>query len=170
MINNDTIINFVKENNLFIGLFVLLIVRIIPPEWAGFWKYNNNKEVDGRAQRITLLRYILHSVVDSCLSSFLIPILSIFGLKNMVTLVILAVVIINVFVQQQISGPVVTLVGIGIITLYLDKLIDTGKSIKLFGGLVNWEKEIQRVGPLNGIHKIGSEKKDSNNNKKEKAT
>lgn len=156
MLNNDTIINFVKENYLFIGAFILLIARIIPPEWAGFWKYNNNKEIDGRAPRITLLRFIFHSVVDSLLTSFLIPILSMFGLKNMVTFVILAVVVINIFVQQQISGSVVTLVAIGIITLYLDRLIDTGKTIKLFGGLLTWEKEIQRESQKN----IGGNKKE----------
>ena len=167
MKTNDIIINFVKENCLLIGLFVLLIIRIVPPEWAGFWKYKNNREIEGKAPKITPLRFIFHSVVDSLISSFLIPILSMFGLKNMVTLVILAVVVINILVQQQISGSVVTLVGIGIVALYLDKLIDTGTSIKLFGGLVSWEKEKRGVDPLDSTQKIEPQKK-VRENKEEK--
>jgi glycosyltransferase involved in cell wall biosynthesis len=36
---------------------------------------------------------------------------------------------------------VVTLISIGIISLYLERLIETGKTIRLFGNLINWERK-----------------------------
>jgi len=121
--------------------FLIFIPKIVPPEWSGFWKHNKvNEPTSGLAPKITILKFILHNIIDSILSAFLIPILAMFGLKNMVTLVILTVVLFNIIVQKEITAPAVTLVGIGILALYLERLIETGKHIKLFGGLIDWEK------------------------------
>jgi len=141
MQTNVHIIDFLKQNYLLVIIFLLFIPKIIPPEWCGFWKYNKfNDPSSGLAPKITILKFILNNIVDSILSAFLIPILAIFGLKHMVTLVILVVVFFNIVIQKEISVQAVTLVGIGIITLYLERLIETGKHIKLFGGLIDWEK------------------------------
>lgn len=141
MNSNIEIIKFVENNYLILWLMILFLIRIIPPEWAGFWKYNNNKESDGNAPKLTLLHFFLHNAFDSILRAFLIPLLGAFVFKNIVTLVILIVVLFDVFVQHQISAAAVTLVGIGIVSLYLERLIETGKQIKLFGGLLSWEKD-----------------------------
>ena len=141
MSTNNIIINFIINNIYLIALFLLFTIRIVPPNWAGFWKYNNNKEKDGNAPKITLLRFILTNLIDSILSSFIIPFLAAFEFKKMVTLIIFIVVIFDIFFRHQISTAAVTLVAIGIITLYLEKLIESGKIIKLFGGLITWEKD-----------------------------
>lgn len=141
MITNNIIFDFIINNFLLLVIFILFIIRIIPPQWAGFWKYNNNQEADGKANKISFLRFILHSLVESIFGAVLIPLLAGFGLKNMVTFIIFIVVIFDVFIRNQISGGAVTLVGIGIVVLYLDRLIETGKHIKLFGGLLIWDKD-----------------------------
>jgi len=143
MSTNRLIIEFVINNYILIGLLLLFIVKIVSPEWAGFWKFNNNKESDGLAPKITLLKLILHNFFDSVLSAFLIPLLAMFEFKKMVTFVIFVVVVFDVFIRHQISGGTVTLTGIGIVALYLERLIETGEELKFLGGLFSWKKNNQ---------------------------
>src|SRR5258708_18113241 len=58
---NIAIVNFLINNIVLILLLAISILRVVPPEWAGFWKFNNNKESDGRAPRITIINFILTS-------------------------------------------------------------------------------------------------------------
>ncbi len=137
---NKLVLDLILNNWILVLLFLFSIVKIIPPEWAGFWKYNNNKESDGLAPKITLLKLILHNFFDSVLSAFLIPLLAMFEFQKMVTFVIFVVVVFDVFIRHQISGGTVTLTSIGIIALYLERLIETGDEIKFLGGLFFWKK------------------------------
>lgn len=145
---NSEVIIFLEKNIILIVLLVISILKIVPPEWAGFWKFTNNKESDGKAPRITILNLVLVNFFDSIVRSFFIPLLAAFGLKNMVTLVILIVVVFDIFFRNQISTAAVTLTSVGIIALYLESLIETGKHIKLFGGLLTWEKEDSKITPF----------------------
>jgi len=156
---NLQIINLIKDNFILIAFVILMLLRIIPPEWAGFWKYQNNKESDGRAPKISFLRLVLHNLIDSILSAALIPLMAAFGFKNIITLIIFIVVGFDIFFRHQISGEAITLVGVGIIALYLDRLIETGKHIKLFGGLLTWDKDEKPAGE-------NSESKDNRNQSK----
>lgn len=52
MNTNILIIDFVKNNWILILLSILLLSKIIPPEWAGFWKYKNDKAEDGQPRRL----------------------------------------------------------------------------------------------------------------------
>jgi len=140
MRTNTLVIDFLKNNFLLMGLFIICIWRIIPQEWAGFWKYNNNRESEGRAPKISILRLVLHNTFEGATSSFLIPLLAAFSFKNTVTIIVFVVVSFDIFFLHQISGHIITLISIGIIALYLERLIETGKNIKLFGGLISWEK------------------------------
>lgn len=140
MQTNQLLIDFIVNNFVLLLILLISILRVIPPEWAGFWKYNNNKESDGHAIKLSILSFILQNLVDSVLRTFVINFLTAFNFKNMVTFIIFAIVIFDVFIRKQISGAAVTLIGIGIVALYLDRLIETGKHIKLFGGLLTWEK------------------------------
>lgn len=141
MDTNSLIIDFVKNNYLAIILILFSILKIVPPEWAGFWKYVNNKESEGKAVRITLLNLLLTNFLDSVIRSFFIPLLAAFGLKNMITLIIFLVVGFDIFFRGQTSTQAVTLVAVGIIALYLDILVETGKKITFFGGLLRWERK-----------------------------
>lgn len=141
MDTNSVIITFILKNILLVLLLVVSILRVIPPEWAGFWKFNNNKEKDGRAPRITIINFVLTSLFDSVIRAFFIPLIATFGLKNMVTLIIFLVVVFDIFISNQITTQSVTLVAIGIVALYLDRLVETGKKIVFFGGLLRWEKD-----------------------------
>jgi len=144
MDSNRLIIEFITNNWILILLFSFTITKVIPPEWAGFWKFNNNIKSDGLSPRITLLKLVLHNFFDSVLSAFLIPLLAMFEFKKMVTFVTFVVVVFDVFIRHQISGGTVTLTGIGIVTLYLDRLIETGDEIKFLGGLFSWKKHNQQ--------------------------
>lgn len=153
MINtNSVVINFVKDNYILLIISLMLIIilplKIIPPEWAGFWKYNNNKKNEGQAPKITILQFFLNNVFDGTLRSFFIPMLVAFNLKNTITFIILSVVIVNILSLKQISPAAITLVGIGILALYLEKLIETGRSIKFFG-LLTWEKDSRQQTTVN---------------------
>lgn len=138
---NKEIIGFLINNIVLILLLIISILRIVPPDWAGFWKFNNNKEADGIAPRITVVNFILTSLFDSIIRAFFIPLIATFGLKNMVTLIIFLVVAFDIFFRNEITTQSVTLIAIGIVALYLDKLVETGKRITLFGGLLRWEKD-----------------------------
>ncbi len=144
---NDLLFRFIIGNLLFIVLLIALVfasvIKIIPPEWSGLWKYNNNRKEDGSAPKLTFLNFILLNFFDSIVRSVFLPLISSFGLKNMVTLIIFIVVIFDFFFRHQISGQGVTLISVGIVALYLERLIETGKRISLFGGLLTWEKEDQ---------------------------
>lgn len=143
MINtNVEIISFFENNFILFGLILISLIRIVPPEYAGFWKYNNNKEEEGRAPRITLLNFILTSLFDSVIRAFFIPLVAAFGLKNMVSLVIFLVVTFDIFFRNQISTQSVILIAIGIVALYLEQLVETGEEIEFFGGLLHWKKRL----------------------------
>ncbi|HAS34160.1 hypothetical protein A3J91_03175 [Candidatus Peribacteria bacterium RIFOXYC2_FULL_58_10] len=58
----------------------------------------------------------------------------------MIPFIIFAVVIFDIFVKSQISNQAVTLIAIGIIALYLDELVKTGKKISFFG-VITWERK-----------------------------
>ena len=138
---NSLIVAFLTGNFFSLAILLASLIKVIPPEWAGFWKYNNNNSAEGKAQKITALNWLLHMIFASLVQSFFIPLIAAFGLKNMVTLVILMVVGFDIFSRKQVSTASVTLTAIGIIALYLDRLVETGKTIKLFGGLLLWERK-----------------------------
>ena len=140
---NQLIIPFIQNNSLiiFFILFLLSLIKVIPPEWCGFWKYVDKDEKKGLTSKVTILNWMLHMIIDSLIRSFVLSLLSAFGLKNMITLIIFIVTSFDVVVNQQISPQSVVLVGIEIITLYLDKLVNTGSKISLFGSLLKWEKK-----------------------------
>ena len=140
METNILIINFVKDNIILLVLSVASIINIVPPEWAGLFKYNNNDSQQGKAKKITLLHLLLQGVMDGVIRGILIPAVISFGMKNIITLIIFVVISFDLFARHYISGQAVTLVGVGILALYLERLIETGKSIKLFG-LLSWEKD-----------------------------
>lgn len=139
MNTNILVISFIKNNILLLAIFLLLIVKVIPPEWSGFNKYIDNVNKI-KANKINLLKFILDGVIDGIISPIFLHTHTMLGFKNTVTILIFFAVGFDVFVSNQISGSVVALIGIGIIALYLEKLIETGKNIKLFGGLLDWEK------------------------------
>lgn len=64
-----------------------------------------------------------------------------FEFKKTVTVIIFSVGMFDIFINHQISTKLITLISIGILALYLEKLIETGKNIKLFGGMMSWEKD-----------------------------
>lgn len=136
---NSQIVSFASNHYLAVALLVVSILKIVPPNWVGFWKYNDNNPTKGRAPFITPLTFLLTALFDSVIRSFFLPLLATFNLRNMVSLVIFLVVIFDIFFLREISAPVVTLVGIGIVTLYLETLVEKGKSISLFG-LIKWER------------------------------
>jgi len=141
MQTNQLVIDFLINNFLLLIIILVSILKIIPPEWAGFWKYNNNKESDGLASKISILHFVSHNLVDSLVRIFVINLLTAFNFNNMVTFLIFIIVVFDVFISHKISGAGVTLIGIGIIALYLGRLIETGEHIKLFGGLLTWDKD-----------------------------
>lgn len=142
---NQIILSFIQSNSIAIifVLFILSLLKIIPPEWCGFWKFVNNDEKQGLAPRVTVLNWMLHMIIDSLIRSFVLSLLSAFGLKNMVTLIIFIVTAFDIFNNHQISPASVTLVCIGIIAIYLDRLVDTGEEISFFGRLLHWKKAKQ---------------------------
>jgi len=142
---NEAFIYFISNYYMLIILiFIFLFLssaRIIPPTWAGFYKYNGiNDPSKGEAPKITLLRLVLHNIIDGILPSFILPVIALFEFKKLITVVILVVVATNIIYSQQISTASITLISIGILTLYLERLIETGKHIKVFG-LITWDKE-----------------------------
>ena len=139
---NKIVLSFIQNNSIVILLILFLfsLLSVIPPEWCSFWKFNNNDEKQGRAPRITILNWMLHMIIDSLIRSFVLSLISAFGLKNMVTMIIFIVTGFDIFNSHQVSSASVVLISIGIIALYLDKLVETGKEISIFGRLLYWKK------------------------------
>lgn len=142
MINsNGLLINFIVNNYLLILLSILLVAKIVPPEWSGYWKYNNNRQADGKAKKINILKFLIDGLLDGIVSPIWVHLSAIFSFEKVVAILIFVLVLFAVFVMNQISGTVVTLISVAILSLYLERLIETGKTIKLFGGLINWERK-----------------------------
>lgn len=139
---NKIVLSFIQNNSIVIllVLFLFSLLSVIPPEWCGFWKFNNNDEKQGRASRVTILNWMLNMIIDSLIRSFVLSPISAFGLKNMVTMIIFIVTGFDIFNSHQVSSASVVLISIGIIVLYLDKLVETGKEISIFGRLLHWKK------------------------------
>ncbi len=139
--SNAWLLDFVLNNYVGLLLFVLLTIKVVPPEWAGYWKYNNNSQAEGPAKRMSALGFLLEGLLDSILPRIWVHLSVIFDFSKTVTILIFCLVIFALFVTHQVSGTILTLVSIGIISLYLERLIETGKSIKLFGGAISWERK-----------------------------
>jgi hypothetical protein len=149
MDTNFIVFEFVKNNYILILLILLFLAPVIPPEYAGYWKYNLNNKALGRAKRISLLRYILHFLIDSVFVEILVNGMTTFQFKPAITFIIFLVMGFDIFFRHQISQQAITLVSIGIVVLYLERLIEIGKHIKLFWGLLEWRKDddVQLVTP-----------------------
>src|SRR6266487_1869890 len=143
MNTNIQIVQFYLNNYLFLWLVVVLLLPIIPPEWAGYWKYNHNNPTEDRAKKITLLRFILHFLIDSIFVEILLNGMATFQFKQAITFIIFLVMFFDIFFRHQISREAITLVSVGILALYLERLIERGKHIKLFWGLLDWYKDDQ---------------------------
>lgn len=129
MQTNTLIIDFLNNNYLLLGLFLIVCVpKIIPIGW------------NDSGQKITILQLIIQNLIVSIIIPFLSQLLASFSFQKSVTIVIFIMVAFDIFFLRQISGHIITLVAIGIIALYLERLIETGKSLKLFG-LILWEKD-----------------------------
>ena len=145
MVGTNQLVEPFIQNNSFVIIFILLLfslIKVIPPEWCGFWKYIDNDEKKGKAPNVTILNWLLHMIIDSLIRSFVLSLLTAFGLKNMVTLIIFIVTGFDIISNHQISSSSVALISVGIITLYLDKLVDTGDEVELFGGLLKWKRKV----------------------------
>ena len=81
----------------------------------------------------------VHNLLESIIQS-LFPVFTGLGLKNVVSLVVFAVVAIDLVVRKQVSNQAVTLIVIGIISLYLDTLVQTGEEITFFH-IFKWKRK-----------------------------
>jgi len=133
MISNSAFINFFSNNWIFLILVIFSLIKVIPS------KLVRSPEVAKGDPKMTFLTLILESLTDS-VSRSCFPLLAAFGLKSMIPFIIFAVVVFDIFVKSQISNQAVTLIAIGIIALYLDELVKTGKKISFFG-VITWERK-----------------------------
>ncbi|MFA5799350.1 MAG: hypothetical protein WC840_00135 [Candidatus Peribacteraceae bacterium] len=135
MISNDALIWFFQNNWIFVLLFLISLIKAIPHKWLKSEEFvKASKE-----SRVTLLTFVLESFFDS-LSRASFSLLAVLGLQATVTLIIFVVVIFDIVVKREISTQAVSLFGIGIVALYLNRLIETGKKISFFG-MVAWERK-----------------------------
>src|SRR6185503_15570902 len=101
MDTNFIILEFVKNNYILILLAILFLVPVIPPEYAGYWKYNLNNKALGRAKRISLFRYILHFLIDSVFVEILVNGMTTFQFKSAITFIIFLVMGFDIFFRHQ---------------------------------------------------------------------
>lgn len=143
MDTNLEIINFLSNNWILLLLLsvVLSLIPIFPQDKFGYyskiWDQSTNEWRN--APKMSLLRVVFHLIL-STLSEIPLQILSYFGLKQTISLIIFVVIGFDVFYRQQISREAITLVSIGIIALYLDLLIQSAKKITVFWKILEWER------------------------------
>ena len=133
MVTNQAIISFLQNNWIFVLLLAISLLKIIPHRWLKSAEYvEASKE-----KRITLLTFVLESLFDS-LSRATFSLQAVLGLQTMASLIIFVVVVFDILVTKDISNQAVTLIGMGIVALYLNQLIKDGKKISFFG-MISWE-------------------------------
>lgn len=135
MLTNDFAIGFFHSHWIFVSLFLFSVLKVFP----NIWFKSEEFIAATKEKRVSLLTFILDSFFDS-LSRASFSLLAILGLRATVTLIIFVVVIFDIVVKKEISSQAVSLFGIGIVALYLDRLIETGKKISFFG-MVAWERK-----------------------------
>ena len=140
MINSNVAIGlFLRDNWALIAAVCLLIIgstwKVVPYKWCF------SVSDDEPRQNFTPIHFVINNALTTFVQPFIIHFLTAFGLKNMVSLLIFVVVVFDVFVRHQISTQAVAMITVGIIALYMDKLVDTGKTIKFLGGLFAWERK-----------------------------
>lgn len=134
MINtNQLIINFFFENYLLIFLLIFLLIKIIPT--------GENHAVTNRPTKISLIRYFIECIIDGIIYPFWLNSHTMFTFNNTITIIIFLLIIFSVFITHIVSKEIVILINIAIISLYLERLIETGKNIKFFGNLISWERK-----------------------------
>src|SRR5258708_1142963 len=123
METNIFLFNFIKSNFLVMALVGVLLLRIVPPELAGFWKYIDGDEKKGIAPKITLLQLILHNLFQGLFAGTLLSVLGLFQIRTTITFLIFVVIGFDLIFRHGISNGAVAFASIGILALYLERLI-----------------------------------------------
>lgn len=125
----DFVINYWADILIVVPIFALALLPIIPPTFAGlnktYFDYYSGKEKDQKKLNFfeLVIQLISHLVVTG-------PVLSI-GFRGTVTLILFLILGADLFLNRRITDNAVTLSIVGIVALYLEKIIDTADEISI---------------------------------------
>ena len=134
---NSEIINFWNEHWIFICIIIVSVIKFIPAEWIGLNKMVGT--TDPKRHFVSLFQIIVGGLFEAIARSSMNLSIA-FGLGNVVTFLIFAVVIFDIAVRKEISTQAVSLISIGVLALYLDELVKEGKEMSFFG-LATWKRK-----------------------------
>ncbi len=132
---NELIITFFVNNWILLTLLAIFMTGCVWKTVPRKWIHDN----DISEKKVPFVEFVFSNFINTFLSTIVSHMLAAFGLTNMVSCLIFLVVIFDVFIRHQISSQAVALVSVGIVALYMSKLVDTGKTIK-FLGVFSWER------------------------------
>ncbi len=155
MVNgNALLISFLMNNWVPLGLGLLSILPLFPPEWFGKMKHiyiteqkppESNDPPTGeyrnamKVSPVEALIVMVTPIYGQIVQTVFIPLQILMKYKEAIVTVIFLVVGFDIFYRKELSQESITLVSIGILALYLDQLIDKGKKLSGLFGLFHWE-------------------------------
>ncbi len=111
-------------------LYFLIVLPVLPPFFAGlqseYIDVNTGQNI--KQKKVSLIESIPHLLIKTLTFPFIITI----PIRGAVTIVLLAALAADLFLNKQITNNGVTLVTVGIVALYLEKVLDTAEEISLW--------------------------------------
>jgi len=129
---------FLHDNWLVLVLSILFIIPFISPRYLGLSDtyFDTNLKRNMPSQKYSILRALIYSILSPVQE-----LLVIWGLRGTVSIIVFAVVGVDLYFRKQLSGDAMNLVSIGIVALYLEQLIDKAKKITVWK-LFDWESKV----------------------------
>lgn len=127
------ILDFIASHtsDLIIGviLFFLVTAKLFPPQWVGGDKEYTSTE--GKLVRNPKMS-IIDAVTNFLFYSMLRNLIVVIALKGSITLVMFAVIVVELVATSTISTNAVIVASIGILALYLETMVEKARRIKFF--------------------------------------
>lgn len=125
----DFILSHTSDIIVSIILFFLVTAKIFPPHWVGGDKqYIDRNDQVVRNPKMSIIDAVTNFLFFSMLRNLIVVI----GLKGSITLVMFAVIIVELVATSTISTNAVIVASIGILALYLETMVEKAKRIKFF--------------------------------------
>ena len=126
----EFIIEYWADILITLPLVILSVIPIIPPTWAGFHKtyFNSFYNQEMKQKNMNFYELIVHLFSHVIVTG---PALSL-GFRGTVTLILFTILGADLHLNHQITNNAVILSIVGILALYLEKLIDTASELTLW--------------------------------------
>ena len=128
---NNIIIQFFQNSWLLVLIVIILLLPIIPTSWLALPRTYMDQGKEVKHLSLSIIESIVH-LICKIISRLIIDISILFTFQTTLSLIIFILIGVDLYYRKQIGQNTILLVIIGIIGLYLQQIIDKGKSFKIW--------------------------------------